>query len=162
MGSTSGIPFVASAIQEGGVELDWGITFIPYGETPAVDIYGASVSLIAGSSTPEAQLATWLFVRWFTEGEQQAVWAAASNYFPVRISTAENLGDVFTASPQYEEAFNLLIEGQGFVEPATAGYDVVRDNVQAAFQSILVEGADVQATLEALDIAANEIEASFQ
>ncbi|MCQ3932104.1 MAG: hypothetical protein DPW16_16760 [Chloroflexi bacterium] len=162
MGSTSGLPFVASAIQEGGVELDWGITFIPYGETPAVDIYGASVSLIAGSSTPEAQLATWLFVRWFTEAEQQAVWAAASNYFPVRISTAENLGEVFTATPQYEESFNLLLEGQGFVEPATAGYDVVRDNVQATFQSILVEGVDVQAALEALDIAANEIEASFQ
>ncbi|MBI5929142.1 MAG: ABC transporter substrate-binding protein [Chloroflexi bacterium] len=162
MGSTSGIPFIASAIQESGVALDWGVTFIPYGETPAVDIYGASVSIIAGSSTPEQQLATWLFVRWFTEADQQASWAAASNYFPVRISTAQNLGDVFAESPQFEEAFNLLVDGQGFVEPATAGYDVVRDNVAAAFQSILVEGVDVQATLEALDTAANEIEASFQ
>jgi multiple sugar transport system substrate-binding protein len=162
MGSSSGIPFVASAIEEGGVEIDWGITFIPYSETPAVDIYGASVSLVAGSSTPEQQLATWLFVRWFTEAAQQSRWAVAANYFPVRISTAENLGEAFAESPQYEEAFNLLIEGQGFVEPATAGYDVVRDEVQAAFLRILVEGADVQATLEALDVTANEIEASFQ
>ncbi len=162
MGSSSGLPFIQSAVDDAENPIDWGITFIPYADTPAVDIYGASVSILQGGSISiEQQLAAWLFVRWFTEAEQQGRWAEASKYFPVRISTTAELDSIFAEVPQYEEAWNLLLDGEGRVEPQLSGYDVVRDEAQEAFNAILNEGADVETTLEALDIRAGEIQAEF-
>jgi multiple sugar transport system substrate-binding protein/sn-glycerol 3-phosphate transport system substrate-binding protein len=161
MGSSSGLPFVQAAIEESGAPFDWGVTFVP-GDLQTVDVYGASVTILAGENiTPEQQLAAWLFVRWFTEPEQQASWAAASNYFPVRISTAQNMSDLFAEQPQYEQAWELLLTGQLFTEPALAGYDNIRGEAQNAFVEILA-GADVEATLEALDAKAEEIQAEFE
>jgi ABC-type glycerol-3-phosphate transport system substrate-binding protein len=102
-----------------------------------------------------------LFIRWFSEPEQQGAWAEASQYFPVRISTTDNLGSIFAEIPQYEQAWNLLLEAEGAFEPPVASYDVVRDEAEAAFESILVEGADVESTLEALDATAAAIKAEF-
>ncbi|MCB9437750.1 MAG: extracellular solute-binding protein [Anaerolineales bacterium] len=163
MGSTSGIPFVQSAVAESEAPIEWGIALIPYADVPALDIYGASVTVLTGPNiTVEQQLAAWLFTRWFTEPEQQSRWAEASNYFPVRISTTDELGDIFAEIPQYEDAWNVLLSSTGFFEPAEAGYDVIRDEAAAAFNKVLTEGADVETTLEELDARAVEIQADFQ
>ncbi|MDP6932558.1 MAG: GMC family oxidoreductase N-terminal domain-containing protein, partial [Myxococcota bacterium] len=42
---------------------------------PAPNVYGASVAICR--TTPERQLAAWLFLKWFTEPEQQARWVVA-------------------------------------------------------------------------------------
>lgn len=163
MGSTSGIPFVQSAVSESESPIEWGIANIPYTDVPALDIYGASVTILTGPNiTAEQQLAAWLFTRWFTEPAQQSRWAQASNYYPVRISTTAELAAIFAEIPQFEEAWNVLLNSQGFFEPAEAGYDVIRDEAAAAFNAILTEGADVETTLEALDARAVEIQADFQ
>lgn len=164
IGSTSGLPFVLAAIQEGNEEpFDWGVTYIPYADEPVVNIYGASVSIMQGPDiTVEEQLAAWLFTRWFSELDQQVAWAEASQYFPVRLSATENLDSIFAEIPQYEQAWELLLNAPGAFEPAYASYDVVRGEAQAAFESILVEGADVEATLEELDTIANEIKVEFE
>jgi ABC-type glycerol-3-phosphate transport system substrate-binding protein len=164
MGSTSGLPFVLAAIQEGSTDpFEWGVTYMPYSETPVVNIYGASVSILQSDNiTVEEQLGAWLFVRWFSEIDQQIAWAEASQYFPVRLSATENLGNIFAEIPQFEQAWNLLLEAEGAFEPSYASYDVVRGEAQAAFESILVEGVDVEATLEALDVVANEIKVEFE
>ncbi len=97
-GSTSGLPFVKSGVEEAfKTPFDWSVAFIPYGDTPVSNVYGASVSI--PKTTPEAQLAAWLFIRWFTEPEQQAKWAEVSNYYPVRFSTQENMTELFDALP---------------------------------------------------------------
>lgn len=162
-GSTSGLPFVLAAIQEGSEEpFEWGVAYLPYSDGPVVDIYGASVTILQSPDISiEEQLAAWLFIRWFSEPEQQGAWAEASQYFPVRISTTDNLGSIFAEIPQYEQAWSLLLEAEGAFEPSVASYDVVRDEVEAAFESVLVEGADVESTLEALDATAAEIKAEF-
>ena len=54
-----------------------------------MNVYGASVSM--GRSTPERELATWIFIKYYTSPESQAKWARASNYFPVRQSVADGL-----------------------------------------------------------------------
>jgi multiple sugar transport system substrate-binding protein/sn-glycerol 3-phosphate transport system substrate-binding protein len=163
VGSTSGLPFVLSAIQEGSENpFDWGVAYLPYAEAPVVNVYGASVTILQSDTiTVEQQLAAWLFIRWFSETEQQQAWAEASQYFPVRLSATDSLANVFAQIPQYEEAWDLLLNGEAKFEPSLASYDVVRREVQAAFESILVEGADVESTLEALDVTANQIKAEF-
>ena len=90
-GSSSGIPFYEEAFnttaEEAGRDPDvWGVTAVPHTTPdPVQNIYGGDVMIPV--TTPEQELAAWLFVKWFTSPEIQAQWVAASGYFPTRAST---------------------------------------------------------------------------
>ena len=149
--SSSGLPFFRSAVEEGGINFRWDVTHLPYeGERPVVNVYGASISVC--KAAPEAKLASWLFLKWFTQPEQQARWARASNYFPVRKSTAHELEKYFEENPQYKSAYDLL--GYGKSEPSMAGYQQVRRLIQDAMVDIL-EGGEMDEILAELEEAAN-------
>jgi len=159
VGSTSGLPFIRSGVEEAFTEpFDWGVTFLPYSDVPVSNVYGASVSI--PKTTPEQELAAWLFIRWITESAQQALWAEVSNYYPVRFSAQETLSVIFEDFPQYGQAWEL-IQGETAVEPQIASYDVVRGEAVATFNNLLAGGGDVQTALTELDTAANDIQASF-
>ncbi len=113
---------------------------------PVMNVYGASVSI--PKTTPERQLAAWLFLKHYTNPEQQAVWAKATNYFPVRSSVAEDMADYFAENETYKTAFDLL--QYSWFEPPVPGYDFVRNEVSQAMAAI-VDGADVNETLSALN-----------
>jgi multiple sugar transport system substrate-binding protein/sn-glycerol 3-phosphate transport system substrate-binding protein len=156
MSSTSGLPFYERAVagSDKGA-FDWSVAAIPH-ETrkPVLDVYGASVSV--PKSTPEKQLAAWIFIKWMSEPKQQAEWVEASNYFPVRNSTLSELGPFIEKNPKFGDAFRLLQTSDTKAEPPYAGYDEVRDAVTAAFNAIL-DGADVTKTIAELDEEANKI-----
>ncbi len=166
IGSSSGLPFVASAIAESEAgEFNWTIAPLPYADeqfgqtTPTQDLYGASVSIPV--TTPEQQLAAWLFVRWFTEPEQMIRWAQASQYFTPRISVAEQLAaEYLETNPQYAAAYEVLNASNVKVEPPIASYDPVRRRATELFNAIL-DGADVAETLATLTEEANQILAEF-
>lgn len=150
--SSSGLPFYKSAM-DAGAKANWSVTSLPYtGDKPSTNIYGASVSM--PKTTPERELATWLFVKYYTSAEVQAKWAQVSNYFPVRASVAESLTDYFATNPTYKAAFDLLQYGK--FEPPVPGYDFVREQVLTAMAAI-VDGADVVTTLNDLNTQANQI-----
>ena len=156
MASTSGLLYYGRAVKgsEKG-EFNWNVAAIPHTTAKAVlDVYGASVSI--PKTTPEQQLAAWLFVKWLTQPEQQARWVEISNYFPVRKSTADNLGAFFAKNPKYKDAFDLLNTATLKAEPPFSGYDEVRDAASAAFNAIL-DGADIDQTARELDEEANKI-----
>ncbi len=153
VGSSSGLPFYRSAVEEGGA-FDWSVAALPHTtENPVINVYGASVSIPSGH-TPEEDLAAWVFLKYYTSPEVQADWARASNYFPVRESVAANLGDYFAADPAYETAFDLLEYSKA--EPPVPGYDFVRDRIREDMASI-IDGADVAETLAAANEEANII-----
>jgi len=154
VGSSSGLPFYQSAVEE-GANMNWSVAALPHTtENPVQNIYGASVSI--PRSTPEKELATWLFVKYYTSPEVQARWAEASNYFPVRASVAEGLNNYFADNPAYETAFELL--EFGVTEPPVAGYDFVRTTAEEAMAEIMADPElDVQARLDELNEEANEI-----
>jgi multiple sugar transport system substrate-binding protein len=156
MGSSSGLPYYYSSIKGAAKgSFNWSVAAIPHTTAnPMCNIYGASVSLV--KSTPEKQLASWLFLRWMSEPKQQADWVRAANYFPVRVSTAESLGDYFAKNAQYADAFELLKSGSQKGEPPYVGYDQVRDAVTSAYNAVL-DGADIDATLVQLETKANKI-----
>lgn len=156
MGSTSGLPYYRRAIEGSELgEFEWSVAPIPHTTSePVMDVYGASLSI--PKSTPEQQLAAWLFIKWMSGPEQQARWVRASNYFPVRKSTASELDDYFAENPQYEDAFEILTTSVTKAEPPFAGYDEVRDAAAATFNAIL-DGADVAKAIADLNEEANEI-----
>lgn len=154
VGSSSGLPFYDSAVTE-GANFDWSVAAIPHTtEEPRMNIYGASISI--PRTTPEQELAAWLFAKFYTSAEIQAQWGLASNYFPVRASAAESqvIQDEFAANEAYKTAFDLL--QYGVAEPPVPGYDPVRAETANAMVAI-VDGADVTETLNALTETANQI-----
>ena len=122
----------------------------------AVDSYTQNSGIVA--TTPEKMLASWYFIKWFTTPEVQAEWVKASNYFPTRGGTQEFLGDYISENPQWGQALDLLQYGR--FEPQLISYQAVRDAAEQAFNEIM-QGADVQATLDALTEEANALQAEL-
>ncbi len=155
-GSSSGLPFyagdMATAAEEAGRDVDeWGVTAIPHTtDDPVQNVYGADVMIPV--TTPEQELAAWLFVKWFTEPENQADWVRASNYFPTRQGTDEFLSDYEAENPQWAEAADLLPFST--YEPQLISYQAVRDSVSQAFNEIM-QGAEIESTLADVTTAAN-------
>lgn len=165
-GSSAALPFYHSAIQTVAAELgrepdEWGITAIPHTvDHPRQNIYGADVMI--AETTPERQLAAWIFTKWFTLPENQAQWVRIGNYFPTRHSTAEFLGDYAEENPQWATALDLLAFGT--YEPQLISYDSVRNEASETFNTIIQLREDVGVDnsepivdmLEALTEFANE------
>jgi multiple sugar transport system substrate-binding protein/sn-glycerol 3-phosphate transport system substrate-binding protein len=164
-GSSSVVPFydidVMTIAEEAGTDPDvWGVGAIPHTtDDPVMNVYGGDIMITA--NTPEQELAAWLFIKWFTQPEQQAQWNAISGYFPTRAGTVEFLGDFIAESPtgsQFEQGLALL--DYGTYEPQLISYQAVRDEAQVAFNEIM-QGADIQETLDALTETANELQAEL-
>jgi multiple sugar transport system substrate-binding protein len=155
IGSTSGLPYYDSAVKSGEQgEFQWGVAPLPYmdgGDEPVMNLYGASVSI--PKTTPEQELAAWLFVKWMTEPENLARWVKISNYFPVRASAADLLTDYFEANPTFKQAFDLL-PYTTFEAQWCACYEEVRRMMEDSYNAIL-DGADIDATLTQLEADAN-------
>ncbi len=160
IGSTSGIPFVVSAVNEGAA-FQWDVAPLPHTTAePVQNIYGASVSM-PKSGDPGRELAAWLFLRWFTTPEVNGKWAATSNYFPSRQSAVEFLAETFAALPQFKTAHDMLKFNNKF-EPPVPGYDPIRVLVGEAVHAFTDDTtADVKTVLDDLNTSANETLAEF-
>ncbi len=127
-GSSTGISYYEKAVADpdtGEPKFAWGVTLPP--QTPpnkATVGYGPSVAIF--KTTPEKQLAAWLFVKWYTEKEQTLRWAQASRYMPLRKSAAEDpsMQKFFEENPVYKQAFDILQYAKN--EPSIAGWQEVR------------------------------------
>ncbi len=155
IGSTSGLPFYDQAVKSGEQgEFQWSVAPLPYmdgGDQPVMDIYGAPIGM--AKTTPEQELAAWLFLKWFTAPEQNARWAKISNYFPVRSGALALLGDYLAENPIYKSSFDLLPYGT-FEAQWCACYEEVRRLMNDAYSAIL-DGADIDETLTQLEADAN-------
>lgn len=155
-GSSSGIPFYAGDTQtvaeEAGRDADeWGVAAIPHTTAdPVQNIYGGDVMITVTS--PEQQLAAWIFIKWFTSPEIQAKWDQISGYFPTRASTVDFLQEYLASNPQWAQAVEML--PYSAYEPQLISYTGVRDAMTEAFNAI-IQGADIQSTLDTLNEDAN-------
>ena len=158
MGSSSGIPFYAGDFatinEETGGEDVYAVAAIPHTTAdPVMNIYGGDVMIPV--STREQELGAWEFIKWFTSPEPQARWVEASNYFPTNSGTVDFLDNYVSENPVYGTAVDLLQYGK--FEPQLPSYFPVRGQAEDAFNAIL-QGADVQETLDELTETANELE----
>jgi multiple sugar transport system substrate-binding protein/sn-glycerol 3-phosphate transport system substrate-binding protein len=149
-GSTAGLPYYDAAIEG---RFDWSISPMPHStEEPIVDMYGPSITVF--QTTPEKQLASWLFLKWFTAPEQTARWAITTGYFPVRKSAAQSdrMLEHFSENPLYAKAFSFLKYAK--TEPTLAGWQTVRDVLEESIVAVVTgEQTPEEAVSESVGIA---------
>jgi len=155
--SSSGLTYYGDAVGADGTPFEWSVGAIPHTTPdPVMNIYGASVSI--PKSTPERELAAWLFVKYYTSAPVNAKWAKASGYFPVKASIADEVTAEFAGNKDaYATAISLLPYGK--FEPPVPGYDFVRDNVVEVVMTSIVDDvtSDVKALLDQATADANAI-----
>lgn len=166
MASSTGLPFYADAVAKSEKPFRWTYVMFPQKDPaqPVVDIYGASWSVF--KSTPEKELASWLFLKAFTEPENIAQWAVASGYMAVRKSAAPKAIEAvkkderYANFPEAAQAYERLYEmvQYGAIEAPVAGYDPVRKLMSDMISAAAIKReVDVKAALDDAVAKANEI-----
>jgi ABC-type glycerol-3-phosphate transport system substrate-binding protein len=121
--STSELEKYNSAVVD-GAGFNWSVSPLPSSEyLPKTYVFGSVLSVF--KSTPEKQLASWLFFRWLSAPEQQARWAETFSTFPTRLSSLEMMEQYLAERPWYQQAFGFL-EFEPVVEPGVVGYGECR------------------------------------
>ena len=160
-GASSALPFYADAVNKGG-KFQWDIAMPPNNGKPAVNLYGASISI--HKTTPEQELAAWLAIKFLGEKAQTAKWAAQTAYLPVRQSAKTDVTSAFKAQSRWGAAADMYARlfdwiPYSMTESPAAGYDSVRVLIDRDILSKVIANpqADVKALLDAGVKRANEI-----
>jgi len=124
--SSTGRPFFVSSFPKDKAAPGWSITSIPQTDAAKAKTVQYGANIISFRSTPEKQLASWMFIKWFAEGDQTADWAIKSSYMPVRKSAADNasLKTYWAKDTQGKSAFDL--SGTAVPEPNVRGQQDIR------------------------------------
>jgi len=155
VGATStSIGFIIDTLK--GKPLNWSVVPWPDGGGSARGIQFGGVVAVT-KSTAEKQLASWEFLKWFTDTKQTAKWASLSGYMPVRASAANDaaLKDYWTKRPQSKQAFDLIpLSAAG---PSIRGYQEIRTAASDALTKITTKKAKPEDALKDAATAANAI-----
>jgi ABC-type glycerol-3-phosphate transport system substrate-binding protein len=160
--SVAGYPYQVSAMEDAGNTDEW--TMIPYPSLtgdPVVNLYGPSIAMV--SSTPEEQLASWLFLKFWLDAQTQATWIGGSAYFPTRASAEDALDQYAADNPIWAEA--LSFRDYGKVEPRFESWSSVRYALSDAAALLFQEGFDpatIPQILADLQATADELHAETQ
>jgi multiple sugar transport system substrate-binding protein/sn-glycerol 3-phosphate transport system substrate-binding protein len=121
--STALIPTYATLVEQ-GANFDWHVSLLPQAtEEPVVGVGGPSLAIL--HTSPEEQLAAWVFVRWLLEPQQQARWTQKAACFPVRETALAEMEEYGVANTQQRAATQYL--DQSWVpEPGVPAYATCR------------------------------------
>jgi multiple sugar transport system substrate-binding protein len=106
-GRVTDIPYQMEAFRQAGNTDEW--TVIPFpspDQKPAFDVYGQSFVMLP--SSPERQLATWMFIKWLVSSQNHARLIEATGAFPLRVSALEYLTAYQARHPQWAAAVDAL------------------------------------------------------
>jgi multiple sugar transport system substrate-binding protein/sn-glycerol 3-phosphate transport system substrate-binding protein len=155
MNSTENIPAQLAAYDSQSTfrSDEWQIIAVPGEQTASVNHIVQNFGII--KSTPEMELASWLFIKWFTSLDNQAKWVASTGYLPVREDIDQFLDEYMVDNPIWSQALEF---GQlGYAEPGWASWKVVQRDVEVAFSTILRgDLEDIEPALTDLEQAAQE------
>jgi ABC-type glycerol-3-phosphate transport system substrate-binding protein len=160
MGSTSSRPFIAGAMK---TPVNWTVGLPPQTDPTKgrTVMYGANVAVL--KSTPQKQLASWLFVKWFSDAPQTADWGTKSYYMPVRRAAAndEALKSYWgSKDPQGKQAFDVI--GSTVPEPNVRGQQEIRDVIFEMLTKVTTGKATPEAAIKDAGTKANDILKSNQ
>ena len=130
---------------------EWTLLPFPGSDGSVVVTYGPSYSVL--KSTPEKQLAAWLFARWLLSPENQVQWVDATGLFPLLNSIQEPY-----PSLQWQAAVGDLSQAQGV--PQLASWRKVRYVLEDGTNFIFHTGLPVDqipSILTEMDTTANEL-----
>jgi len=121
--SVIAIPYQQAAFLQSG-NTDWW-TVIPYPTTQNesnLSVYGPSFEIL--TSTPEEQLASWLFIKWLLMPQNQAELVEKTSAFPLRRSVIDILNRKEVLHPQWFTAASALDSAKA--EPNLSSWRLVR------------------------------------
>ncbi|MBI3521876.1 MAG: ABC transporter substrate-binding protein [Chloroflexi bacterium] len=154
MSSTSSLPFVKAAFK---TPINWSVVNFPQADPAKAKTvqFGANVAVL--KTTPEKQLASWLFVKWFSETDQTASWATTSYYMPVRKTAADKqvVKDFWAKNPQSKQAFDMI--GVSAPEPNVRGQQDIRDVILEMMTKITTQKATPEDAIKVAGDKANRI-----
>lgn len=132
-------------------KFEWSITLIPQGDPskPSTSLGGGNQVLF--KSTPEEQLAGWIFLKYFAGPEGQAIYGARTGYFPASLSAQEIpvLADDYKANPQKQQAFEEIFP-YAKAPAATAASGVINDAVNTLILNVYAGKASPADALKSL------------
>lgn len=159
--SSAGVPFQVSAFTDAGNSDTWSLVPFPGADgNLAVNAFGQLIGVV--DQGPEANLASWIWLKYFTSPEVQAEWITYSGYFPSQSTTDQYLTDYIAANPIY--ATGLELGQYGEAEPNLASWGSVRGAISDSFNAILAAGseAEIDQILADLDTTSAELLAESQ
>jgi multiple sugar transport system substrate-binding protein len=128
-GSVTEMPFQEAAFKSASNPDGWTVIPFPAEEsdaagdtTPVVDVYGPSLVML--QSTPQKQLASWLFSKWLLAPENQARWVTTTGSFPLQESVNEQIISDGAGAQRWQSALELLQYAHS--EPKYRSWDTVR------------------------------------
>lgn len=153
--SSTGRPFFVSSFKQ---PINWSLTNIPQKDPAkaATVQYGANIAIF--KSTPEKQLASWLFVKWFADAAQTAEWAVKSSYMPVRKSAADTdtLKNAWKTDVQGKQAFDQI--GSSLPEPNVRGQQDIRTVIEDMLNAVVAgKVTDISKAVKDAGAKANQI-----
>jgi len=164
----------ARGIQD-SAEFEVGTTYIPHSddsERNGVVIGGAALWLL-NSGDPEVNAASWEFMKFMAEPDQQITWHTNTGYFPVRTDLQDN--DVLQAfwdeNPNFRTAIEQLLSTNTTMEDGSTNYAVlggragpfpaIRQMIVDAYSAVLDDGMTPQEALDEAAASANEELANY-
>jgi multiple sugar transport system substrate-binding protein len=122
-GSLTSIPYQEEAFADIRSEDRWSVIAFPSEEgKPAINTYGPSFFLL--ESSPEEELASWIFLKWLLEPENQARLVQSTGGFPLRASVLDFIDQNQPPLTQWYEAVDLL--PNAYPEPNIHSWGSVR------------------------------------
>jgi ABC-type glycerol-3-phosphate transport system substrate-binding protein len=146
--SVVGIPYQIDAFEAAGNNDTWEP--IPYpgvNDDPVITVYGPSFLMV--KSSPEEQLASWVFLQYLLEPDNQALVVEATGGFPVGKSAVGLLDGTEIANAQWLAAVELLEHGR--FEPRFSSWRTVRAALRDAGEMLFIGGFDPTKVSELLD-----------
>jgi multiple sugar transport system substrate-binding protein/sn-glycerol 3-phosphate transport system substrate-binding protein len=156
LGSTAGIPIIIGGIKTAkDAVTEWTVDVTPplkAGDKAALQLFTPGIIML--KSTPEQQLASWLFLRFFAQADVSQQWAEAMGFFPVNLTAAKNLK---APNPYYAIVNDMLATGKVNVyqSPAQLSYGKVRSLVATAIADVTSGGKPVADVAKQLTDDAN-------
>jgi multiple sugar transport system substrate-binding protein len=158
--STAGFTFIQQAYVDNGATYDWTVTTLPSTEgNRTLQVYIPSIAMIP--STPEAQLASWLFLKHLIAPDMAVAWSAGTGYFNPVPSTSEIMGEESFGVPEifpYFAAANDLVNSPDvslYSGPNVPSYGSIRGFVSEAIANVTSNGIAVEDAAATLQAAAD-------
>lgn len=159
------IQALGGGIAPGFTPDDFGVSPMPGpGDTPAVQVGGASLWIVADKSDEEIA-AAWDFITYLTGAQTQSTWAASTGYVPVRADATEldPLAATYESDPRFRVAYDQLLSGSDDIAanaPALGPLRAVRA-VTARAVAAIFGGSDVEVSLAEAAAASDDLIVSY-
>ncbi len=151
VGSTGGITYQQSSLDQGGLNVEVGCTIVPQaaGQDPKIVLQGGSLCILAHNSANDAdrQLAAWMFYKYITNKQNSIRWAMQTGYAPIRKSVYKTSDWAEIIDTEGKNGIELLTalssryvqlnSGAMFLTPVFQGSKVCREQVDGLFAKIM-------------------------